>query len=305
MTNLPKSLSIAWVLYVALTVSAHATEIIHYKNIPITIHLQTGQERNIEFGDHVRVGVTEGQRRKGLFRVQSAQGVVHIKPSRPFDKTRVLISRLTDKRVILVDFIATNPVEGEPPLEPVMVILDFENKVTNSQVKSKSDYAEINVLTPVDLTRYASQHLYGPTRLHNAVRGITKARVGVKGAIKIFKGKNKLTTVSVPIVAYRGGGHYLAGILINNISEKRVQLDYLDLNLPFSHATFQHHVLAPKGKPGDSTVLYLASEKPLKDTLYPWTYYQDKKEEAITIAKNIQKDGDKEEASKRRTQSRK
>ena len=73
--------------------------------------------------------------------------------------------------------------------------------------------------------------------------------------------------------------HNLAALYIRNVSDETVQLDYLDLNLPFSHATLQHHSLEPQGTPGDSTVLYLISERSLKETLYPWTYYQDLKRE--------------------------
>ena len=285
--------------------SVNATEIIHYKDIPITIHLQKGQERSIEFGDHVQVGVTAGQKQKRLFRVQSAQGIVHILPNKTFDKTRVQIKRITDKRVILVDFISNDMGTNAIPLEPVRIVLNSENAVKNSQVGFDRDYSERAHITPVDLARYAAQHLYGPARLHKGVPGITKASIGVKGAVKIFKGSNKLTTASTPIVAYRGGGYYLTGMHVKNISDKRIELDYLDLNLPFTHATFQHHVLAPKGNPGDNTILYLASDKPLKETLYPWTYYQDNKQEAIALSESVQNQQKETDALNRRKHHRK
>jgi integrating conjugative element protein (TIGR03749 family) len=252
----------------------HAEQIIHYKNEPVTIPLIQGQERTIQFGDHVQVGVTKGQQMQKLFRLQSAQGAVFIKPYKEFDKQRITIKRITDGRIILIDLVSEKGTQEAQELEKVKVLLETDNVVLDPQVKPSIDQ-HLAVITPVDLTRYAAQRLYGPTRLHNDVMGITEVSMGVKSSIKIFKGENKYRTFSKPIIAYQGGGYYLSGIHIKNVSSEPLKLDYLDLNLPFTHATFQHHTLSPNGTPGDSTVLYLLAEKPLKETLYPWTYYLD------------------------------
>lgn len=258
------------------TTSVGATEIIHYQNKPVTIELHAGEERSIQFGDHVQVGITKGQQTMKLFRVQSAQGAVHFLPYREFEKQRVQIKRVSDGRIILVDLMATTPIgENTTPLEDVRLLLEEENEVPEDIKKEeKAKKQKAAVISPVDLTRYAAQRLYGPTRLHNDKPGILETSLGVSGEVKIFKGENKFKTVSMPILAYQGGGYYLAAIHIRNVSEQDVHLNYLDLNLPFSHATFQHHALRPVGIPGDSTVLYLVSERPLKETLFPWDYFQ-------------------------------
>lgn len=261
--------------------AAWATEIVHYDNMPVTIELHKGEERTLKFGDHVQVGITKGQQVKKLFRAQSAQGAVHFLPYSEFDKQRVQIKRMTDGRVILLDLVSTTAPNNKP-LEEVKIILDFENTVEDPEVTTSSDSTmDIPVVTPVDLTRYVSQKLYGPTRLHRDLPGISETELGVKGAIKIFRGENKYKTVSTPIVAYQSGNYYIAGIHIKNTAEHPVRLDYFDLNLQFSHATFQHHTLNENGTPGDSTTLYLVSEKPLKETLYPWTYYKDLEAEQL------------------------
>ena len=265
--------------------SALATEIIHYTNLPVTIELRKGEERSIQFGDHVQVGITKGQQMKKLFRVQAAQGAVHFLPYEEFDKQRVQIKRLTDGQVILLDLISGKEDPNAKPLEDIRILLESENVVPEDQRQMSDFPMELPTITPVDLTRFASQRLYGPTRLHRDRPGITETTLGVQGAVRVFKGENKYKTYSKPILAYQGGGYYLAAIHIKNTSEDEVNLSYLDLNLPFSHATFQHHMLYPNGTPGDSTVLYLISEKPLKETLYPWTYYQDLKAEAEEMAR--------------------
>lgn len=260
--------------------TALATEIIHYNNLPVTIELRKGEERSIQFGDHVQVGITKGQKAKNLFRVQSAQGAIHLLPYDVFDKQRIQVKRLTDGRVILLDLIASKEDPQAVPMEDIRILLETENMVPEDESQVSNSPMDIPIITPVDLTRFASQRLYGPTRLHRDRPGITQATLGVKGAVRVFNGENKYITYSKPILAYQGGGYYLAAIHIKNTSDKEISLDYLDLNLQFSHATFQHHKLLPNGTPGDSTVLYLISEKPLKETLYPWTYYQDLKADA-------------------------
>jgi integrating conjugative element protein (TIGR03749 family) len=260
-----------------VTGTVGATDIIHYENMPVTIELNVNQERSVAFGDHVQVGLTKGQQIEKLFRVQSAQGIVHFLPYKAFDKQRLQIKRMTDGRIILLDLIARKAKKGAPELEDVKVVLDVDNKVDDpdSFVEKKDP-----IVTPVDLTRFVSQKLYGPTRLQKDVPGIVETTLKVKGYINIFKNKNKYNTLSRPVVAYQGGGYYIAGIYIKNISSQPIQLSYTDINIPFSHATFQHHSLKSQGVMGDSTVLYLVSAEPLSQTLYPWTYYQDQSQAA-------------------------
>jgi integrating conjugative element protein (TIGR03749 family) len=258
--------------------SASATELIHYIYKPVTINLIKGQERSVSFGDHVKVGITQGQQLKKLFRVQSAQGVVHFLPYDKFEKQRIQVKRLTDGQVILIDLVATQPKMDAKELEDVRIILKSEDVI--EETNDSSTGFDLPVVTPVDLTRSAAQKLYGPSRLHKDIPGIMESTIGVKGAIHIFKGENKYKTTSNAVLAYEGGGYHLAAIHIKNESDKNLELSYFDINLPMSHATFQHHNLSANGRPGDSTILYLVSQEPLKKSLYPWTYYQDLKIEA-------------------------
>lgn len=259
---------------VILATSAHGTQIIHYENIPVTIELHEGEERSIQFGDHVRVGITKGMQLKNLFRIQAALGAVHILPHQTFEeKQRIQVQTLKEGRVVLLDLVSTQRPQGTEPLEDIRIVLDSEEGKVGEQATVSREISPN--ITPVVLTRFAAQRLYGPTRLHREVQGVTQTALGVAGPIKVFKGDLKLFTASEAVLAYEGGGYYLVALHVRNISENSIKLDYFKINLPFTHAVFQHHTLGPNGTPGDSTVLYLINDEPLKKTLYPWTFFSD------------------------------
>ncbi len=199
-----KILLILVFLVATLSVDVNSTEIIHYDKKPVIIQLHKGQERTIHFGDHVSVGITKGMKQKNLFRAQSAQGSLHLRANDVFDKQRVQVKRLSDNHVILLDLISS---DSKKPLEDVKIIMPFENKVDavdGSELSTEPQ--DIKIITPVDLTRYAAQKLYGPARLQTQERGITSTPLGVKGEVKLFKGSNKVNTHSNPLIAYQGGG---------------------------------------------------------------------------------------------------
>ena len=258
--------------------AAQAVEIIHYHNEPITIHLQNGVERSIQLGDHVQVGISPQQERARLFRIQSAQGAVHIKPHSVFDAERIQLRRMSDGQIVLLDLISKPAAQDEAPLESVRLFVQGEDVVP----KAEHDAQQLGgmplttqAVTPITLTRYVAQKLYAPTRLHKEDARITPVNLSeLQGQpIRVFSGQAAVTTESLPILAYRSGRYHIAALLIKNTAFEPVTLNYLNLNLPFSHATFQHHTLQPMGRQGDRTVLYLVSERPIKETLVPWTYF--------------------------------
>jgi len=279
MKTLAKTLLSAALATAAFAQSALATEIVHYDNKPVVIELRQGEERLIQFGDHVAVGVSQSQERNQLFRTQSAQGAVLIKPNKEFDRERVQIKRMTDGRVVLLDLVARPAVaDGVEPLEDVRVYLDGEDVVEADTAKGSSQSMTAppaEPITPITLTRYIAQKLYAPARLHKDLPQISEANLNDMSGqeVRAFKGMNRLSVSSTPVLAYRAGHLHVVAILLKNKTAENVTLNYMDINLPFSHATSQHHSLRPMGQAGDRTMLYLVNDRPLSETLVPWTFY--------------------------------
>lgn len=259
-----------------VSLSAAATEIVHYDNKPIVVQLQKGAERMIQFGDHVQVGVTGRQEGEQLFRVQSAQGAVHILPNKAFERERVQVKRMTDGRVVLMDLVSVEAPAGTEPLEDMRVYLENENTIEQDVQEKQGEVAnQGGKITPITLTRFAAQQLYAPARLHKVIPGISEANLNemVNQSVRAFKGINRVRTDVKPVLAYRAGNQYVVALLVKNTTHDEVKLNYLDINLPFSHATYQHHSLNRMGTAGDRTILYLVNDRPLNETLVPWTYY--------------------------------
>ncbi|MFK5947474.1 MAG: DUF3438 family protein, partial [Methylococcales bacterium] len=75
-----------------------AVDIVNYESKPIVVELHVGEERIIQFGDHVSMGPTRLQTRQNLIRIQSTQGALYLQANKEFDKQRFLVKRNTDGR---------------------------------------------------------------------------------------------------------------------------------------------------------------------------------------------------------------
>ncbi len=258
-----------------LVTSANATEIVHYTNKPVVVQLYRDQERMLQVGDHVQVGVSSAQQAQRLFRVQSAQGAVHIRPNKAFDRERVQVKRMTDGKVVLLDLVAIEPGVNSVPLEDMRIFLESENTIDRGDKASLSGTLRKTAITPITLTRYVAQKLYAPTRLHQEIAGISEEHLNdlIEKEIRIFKGINRTKTKSQPVLAYKSGNQHIVALLVRNSSSEPLILNYLDINLPFTHATFQHHKLNSAGQAGDRTILYLVNNRPSNETLVPWSFY--------------------------------
>lgn len=259
----------------SLLLSAHAMsdEIIQYDGKPVSIELTVGEERSINFSAHVQIGKTRSQEQRNLFRIQTAQGFLHIRANKEFESERIQVKRLDNGTLMLIDLTARAAGNNT---EDVRIMTPDQNQVSVSELTESNGSPKQNLISPVDLTRYAAKQLFAPSRLVAPVNGITATPLGIQGAIKIFKGLNRGRVTAKPILAIQGGGFYLTTIHLVNNFEESVELSYLDLNLPFTHATFQHHTLNASGSAGDDTALYLISDKPITQMLIPWDYYAPK-----------------------------
>ncbi len=229
-------------------------ERIEWKKAPIRLELTVGQEQRIEFPAAVRVGVPASV--QGLLRTQSVNGMVYLLAHAPFGSNRLMVRERDSGRIYLFDVTAAE--EGGPS-HPLQIY------VTDDQSPSKDTAAagdEVGQAQPgyIQLTRFAAQQLYAPTRLIKERPGIVRVPV-TRDPVELLHGS---TIEANPLVAWRASGLYLTAVKLTNRTGQAQTLDPRDLRGAWLTASFQHHRLLPKGDEADTTAVYLISARPFE-----------------------------------------
>ena len=252
-------------------VPVEATEIVEWRNVPISIVLNVGEERVLAFPDHVQVGVPPILR-PASFRTQSTGGTVLWLARRPFDSQRLQVRLLSTGHVMLFDVTAVEGAgarSGVPAsvLEPIQVSFpdvawDLRAQVLNEGALAQSHAlapSRALALTPVVLTRFAAQQLYAPQRLLTDLPGIRRVPMGASDVIFLYRHDQ---VIASPLGSWQGGGFYVTAVKLSNVGSKRVLLDPRLLKGRFISATFQHNSLGPADSRSETTSVYLITDRP-------------------------------------------
>lgn len=254
-------------LSLCLVQSVHALDILHWQRLPLAVPLVVGQERVVFIDRNVRIGVPASIGEH--LRVQSAGGAIYLRASDPLPPTRLQLQDVNSGALILLDVDAQSAKTGEPPLEPVRIMVDdptpnhLEN--TPDAAANSDEFVPTKPMTTtphdtpaaVVLTRYAAQNLYAPLRTVEPVTGIT--RVNLHRDLHLA---NLLPTLPVQpraLGAWRLDEEWVTAIRLTNTSMHCIELDPRLLQGDFVAATFQHPNLGPAGQSTDTTVAYLVT----------------------------------------------
>jgi integrating conjugative element protein (TIGR03749 family) len=260
-------------LLLALSVPVHAVEILRWERLPLALPLVVGEERVIFIDRNVRVGVPASVGAR--LRVQSAAGVVYLRASEPIEPTRLQLQDAGSGTVILLDIAAEAPQEGQPPLEPVRIVIAAPAggqgvaAEDDPQARAaRTDRPAPPTPVPVVLTRYAAQSLYAPLRTVEPVPGITRANV--RRDLPLHSLLPTLPIQAQALAAWRLGDLWVSAVRLRNTAPRGFDLDPRALQGDFLTATFQHPDLGPAGTPEDTTVVYLVTRgRGLPQSLLP------------------------------------
>jgi integrating conjugative element protein (TIGR03749 family) len=260
-------------LLLALSAPVHAVEILRWERLPLALPLVVGEERVIFIDRNVRVGVPASVGAR--LRVQSAAGVVYLRASEPIEPTRLQLQDAGSGTVILLDIAAEAPQEGQPPLEPVRIVIAAPAggqgvaAEDDPQARAaRTDRPAPPTPVPVVLTRYAAQSLYAPLRTVEPVPGITRANV--RRDLPLHSLLPTLPIQAQALAAWRLGDLWVSAVRLRNTAPRGFDLDPRALQGDFLTATFQHPDLGPAGTPEDTTVVYLVTRgRGLPQSLLP------------------------------------
>jgi integrating conjugative element protein (TIGR03749 family) len=229
-------------------------ERIEWKKAPIRLELAVGQEQRIEFPASVKVGVPAAV--QALLRTQSVNGTVYLLAHAPFGSNRLMVSELDSGRIYLLDVTAAKEGGASHPIQ----IYVAGNAGTTKDSATVSSEAGPDRPDYIQLTRFAAQQLYAPSRLLIDRPGIIRIPVR-RDLVDLLHGGGVEAT---PLVAWRSNGIYVTAVKITNRTNQAQTLDPRNLRGTWLTASFQHHRLLPKGDAADTTAVYLISARPFE-----------------------------------------
>ncbi len=229
-------------------------ERIEWKKAPIRLELAVGQEQRIEFPASVKVGVPASV--QGVLRTQSVNGTVYLLAHASFSSSRLMVRELDSGRIYLFDVTAA---EESVASNPIQIYVTGDDGTTNdhTNVGNDSDQGEPGY---IQLTRFAAQQLYAPSRLVRDRPGIVRVPVS-RDPVDLLHGG---TIEATPLVVWRTNGLYVTAVKLTNRTNQAQTLDPRDLRGAWLTASFQHHRLLPNGDEADTTAVYLISARPFE-----------------------------------------
>ena len=227
-------------------------ERVEWKKVPIQLELTVGQEQRIEFPAPVKVGVPESL--QAVLRTQSVNGTVYWLAQAPFGSNRLLVRELDSGRIYLFDVAAS---EAGGAGDPIKIYVTDTASTGNDSAAAGHD-ADRGPPGYIQLTRFAAQQLYAPTRLLPEHPGLVRVPVA-RDSVELLHGG---AIEATPLVAWRASGLYVTAVKLINRTAQAQTLDPRNLRGEWLAATFQHYRLLPKGDEADTTAVYLISARP-------------------------------------------
>jgi integrating conjugative element protein (TIGR03749 family) len=238
-------------------VSDAHTEHVVFRRKPITVMLPLKRERLLSFPAPVQLDLPASV--MSALKVSSVGRTTYLYASKPIPKTRVMAQELEGaRRVFLVDLITAadasvmaDELEIHGP--------DEERSASEGQPASKG--ADANEIDMVQLTRFAAQTVYAPTRLLPSVTGIAQTPVSLTPLPGLIRAAR---VMAAPIGAWRAGALTVTAVKLTNVSSAPLALNLDELRGKWVAASSQHPDLGPAGSSADTSVLYLICEGPFE-----------------------------------------
>lgn len=242
-----------------------SVERIFWDKKPLKITLPVNKERMISFPSPVRIGLPVDI--NSQLRTQINNNTVYWLAHEAFKSQRIEIRAIDGSVIYLVDLQAKDKGASD---ESIQVIV--KESPSNSNTSNQSTHStESGNLLPrqksssyIQLTRFAAQQLYAPTRLLKNNQGIHRVPVNREPTTYLIHGE---MVSAKPVAAWKRNSLYVTAIELQNLSRGLVTLDPRKIRGKWRAATFQYTQLRPRGSEYDTSALYLISDRPFHEVL--------------------------------------
>lgn len=238
-------------------------ERITYRGNPLPISLSVGHERRITFEHPVWVDVPESLSR---LTTQIVGPDLYWKAEQAFNPVRIMVGEEGgSNQIYLVNLQAVQQDKAAPQL---LVSLD------KPQTSASTD--ERGISHPVQkpkkrigyggLFRYAVKQLYAPERLRQKGSSPMLSHAPIpRGRIHHLVRFHKVETHAMD--AWQSDTHYVTALSVTNATDMPITLDPREIRGEILAARFQRNHLDPHGEPGDTTSLFVISDRPLSESM--------------------------------------
>ena len=227
---------------------------------PIPVVLPVGRERRIDFPVAVKLVVPKGAVSASKPIQIREDGSVYWTATRKFATQRVQAITFTGYSYLL-DVSA----EKGGASHPLVIIDERVPAEADGEAGGEGELAYDYDI--VDLTRYAAQSVYAPSRLVRAMPGVTRIPVSAGACSPRLYRFRDLSFE--PLASWQSPGiptRYVTAVRVISRSSSETVFDPRRLRGEWLAATAQHSVLEPAGADGDHTTWYLVSARPFEES---------------------------------------
>lgn len=242
-------------LIICQIVRADNFEHVVWDKSPINIKLPLEKERMVVFQGPVKLVHNELE---GFAIIQKTKDTFYIKALRDFAPKSVVVRVIPDGEIIKLNVSADASTMNKAPV----MILSKDSRTTANDTVSTEAGIPINTIT---LTRFAIQSLYAPERVLEMPQGVGRVAMNTHKTVNLVSGGS---VMAHPLLSFGGDGLTVTAIRINNLMSKTQEIEPDMLYGKWeSIAFYPSNALAPRGRQGDETIVFVTSNKPFGDAL--------------------------------------
>lgn len=219
-----------------------------YSNQPLHIVIPVDIPVEMQFPEPVEFGIPEEL--SDFLQIENLASTIYLTANATFPSTTVLVKLMHSNVPIVIRLAASMDETG--PYTYVIRASQRGKPMARSVAPS-----------PVELTRFAAQQLFAPDRLLPKSQTIVRVHVSID-PIELTR---DLDIRSQPIGSWSTGSLYVTAVKLENLSSTTKRLSPQDLRGNWRTATYHHSRLLVHGTDGDTSIVYLVSDKPFSTAL--------------------------------------
>lgn len=242
--------------------SATGVERAVFRNSPVQVNLQVGQERLITLPAPAALSVPNDM--EHVARIEIIGPTLYVTALTPFHRIRIVAELIDSGQQIPMDFVAGAGAQGQLAELEVSVLTNAGQPDADAGAGAGAGSAEDAApaqpsVDMVQLTRHAARQLYAPRRLAWTTPGVHQVEVSLAPVPALIRG---VQADVAPLGQWKSGPLFVTAVRVTNRSQFPMEIPLEQLRGRWLAATPQHGRVGPAGSDTDTTAIYLVCDRP-------------------------------------------